>query len=327
MNCQTDVLVASGALIYVAGVLVAATLFVTVEEGQAIAQGNPSAADEDLQASLAALPGSAGRSPRSSPGPESSDVRNQRGGSRLGAFFASLRGSTPTEIVQVGDSHTAAEIFPESIRAGLRERFSNVRLSSFGFDGARARHFLSDDSPISTSRLHKQLSSAESVDLLVVALGTNEAHILGHAMRKWEGPEARLERWKEKYQNDFHRLIESFLKKIKGDPSCLVLFPPDLEPQTQQRCQRRRFPSLDQAVCVPPENRALGAVIEAQGRAADSAGCATFSLLDSMGGRGSIKAWQKYNPPLAQNDGAHFTELGYERLGQRVAAELFRRFQ
>lgn len=51
-------------------------------------------------------------------------------------------------------------------------------------------------------------------------------------------------------------------------------------------------------------------------------GCAYFSVIDTMGGDGSMKRWQDESPPLAQRDGIHLTPQGYERVGRALALAL-----
>jgi lysophospholipase L1-like esterase len=59
-------------------------------------------------------------------------------------------------------------------------------------------------------------------------------------------------------------------------------------------------------------------LIEAQRRAAFSAGCAFFDARGAMGGEGSILDWLRRRPPLASPDLKHLTRRGRDLMGEMI---------
>ncbi len=56
-------------------------------------------------------------------------------------------------------------------------------------------------------------------------------------------------------------------------------------------------------------------MVEAQRQAAKQAGCAFFDSFTAMGGKGSLAAWRRKDPPLAEPDRKHLNHAGREVLG------------
>ncbi len=98
---------------------------------------------------------------------------------------------------------------------------------------------------------------------------------------------------------------------------------------------RRGAPNVECLIVGPPDAAApdltsLPRVAEmdaAERRAAETHGCAYFSLLAAMGGPNAFAAWMRETPPLARPDRIHLTIAGYERLGEAVANALLQGFE
>jgi hypothetical protein len=59
-------------------------------------------------------------------------------------------------------------------------------------------------------------------------------------------------------------------------------------------------------------------MVEAQREAALAEGCAFFDAVAAMGGPGSIRAWRRMSPPLAEPDLQHLSMHGRDRLGAMI---------
>lgn len=90
-------------------------------------------------------------------------------------------GKRPLRVVQIGDSHVAGKSFPQSLRqtlgdylglAELPDSGVGVYFNFFGRNGATGSHFLSDS--------YMQKFAEKRPDLIVLSLGTNEAHGMGY---------------------------------------------------------------------------------------------------------------------------------------------------
>jgi lysophospholipase L1-like esterase len=98
---------------------------------------------------------------------------------------------------------------------------------------------------------------------------------------------------------------------------------------------RRGSPNADCLIVGPPDAAApdltslprVAEIDAAERRAAETLGCAYFSLLVAMGAPNGFAAWMRETPPLARPDRIHLTIAGYERLGEAVANALLQSFE
>ena len=67
----------------------------------------------------------------------------------------------------------------------------------------------------------------------------------------------------------------------------------------------------------------IGAIKEAQKRAAKRAGCAFWDLQEVMGGENAMREWVYAKPPLAEKDFTHFNRKGAKKIGKRLAEALY----
>jgi lysophospholipase L1-like esterase len=133
-----------------------------------------------------------------------------------------------------------------------------------------------------------------SPDLVILAYGTNEAldPLLVDA--------------------DYERKLGTLLERIaRAAPksSCMLLGPPDMARHTKGQDDWKTWPRLP-------------AVIAAQRRAAQAAGCAFYDQMAAMGGAGSIAAWALGPAPRAKGDRVHLTKSGYALLGGALATDV-----
>jgi lysophospholipase L1-like esterase len=155
-----------------------------------------------------------------------------------------------------------------------------VVVDTSGIDGARFATALAWNADVLAAEV-----GARGPDLFVLAYGTNEAF------------DARRV---DAYAAEVSELVAR-LRRGAPDADCLVLGPPD---------------------SAAPDYSSLPRVAEIEAvlaRTAAKLGCASYSLRESMGGTGSFLRWLKETPPLARGDRVHFTPLGYERMGEKLA--------
>ncbi len=138
----------------------------------------------------------------------------------------------------------------------------------------------------------EQQLAARQPQLLVFWYGTNEADLSSL------DPEA--------LRQEYVALV-SRLRAATG-AECLLIGPTD-------RLQKDTTGRWTEAV-------ALGRVLTTLPAVAREAGCAYWSARAAMGGERSMMRWQRSDPPLGHLDGAHLTDLGYERLASSFVKEL-----
>lgn len=96
-------------------------------------------------------------------------------------------GKHPLRVLQIGDSHVAGKTFPLSLRQTLYDYFgqaeqpdsgAGVCFNFFGRNGATSSHFLTES--------YMQKFAEKCPDLIVLSLGTNEAHGMGYRPEQHE---------------------------------------------------------------------------------------------------------------------------------------------
>lgn len=133
--------------------------------------------------------------------------------------------------------------------------------------------------------------AALSPDLVVISLGTNDST---------HGPIPLVHR---PALEASHAALFSLVKRVAG--SCLVLLPPD-------GAEERGGPLATRA--------SLNAIMEAQRRAATSAGCAMWDTFAFMGGRNSVLRWHTWG--WAEADHTHLTDGGAARIADAITDAL-----
>lgn len=121
-------------------------------------------------------------------------------------------GQRPLRVMQIGDSHVAGKTFPQTLKQTLckylgeaedADSGSGVWFSYFGSNGATTQRFLTPD--------YMEKFAAKNPDLIILSLGTNEAHGMG-------------------YRKDLHeKQLDTFLTQLREacpDATILLTTPP-----------------------------------------------------------------------------------------------------
>jgi lysophospholipase L1-like esterase len=159
---------------------------------------------------------------------------------------------------------------------------SGVILDTLGLNGARVTA-LEKWSP----RMRRQLLTEAKPSLVIVSYGTNE---IGARNFTYEG-----------FRAECVRALRA-IREDAGDAAVLVTGPAD-------RAIRKKSGWAPMGDAERPVVRALR-------EAAAETGCAFWDLQAAMGGEGSILSWMRGG--MAQPDGVHFTQPGYERQGRML---------
>ncbi|GAB4111332.1 MAG: hypothetical protein OHK0013_47360 [Sandaracinaceae bacterium] len=163
-----------------------------------------------------------------------------------------------------------------------------VSLDQLGLAGAKSRHQLLWDEEVWYALL-----ASRSPDLVVLSYGNNETD--DHHLTD------------EEHVAHFERMLGRIRARFPG-ASCLVLGPAD-----------RLLPDAQGTLRTP---RLLSVLRDAQRRIALREGCAFFDVMGWQGGPGAMARWRALAVPMAREDGIHFTELGYRRLGAALGVAL-----
>ncbi|MBO6938801.1 MAG: hypothetical protein JJ863_27780 [Deltaproteobacteria bacterium] len=230
-----------------------------------------------------------------SPARISVHLRRRPGGGRL-----RIRTGTDQLVDTAGDDGVVIAELGEARRARIEvegdvrvfgvvaERESGAVVDNFGVPGARVRNQLR----WRERTLEPSLENRRP-DLWILAYGTNES-IDGRVP---------IDRYRQRLREVIGRW-----KRRSPRASCLLVGPGDWPRERRDGTLRPR-PRLEQ-------------IVEAQRIEADAAGCAFFDTLAWMGGPLSMERWMAEG--LALGDRVHFTDAGYERLGDALAAAILR---
>jgi lysophospholipase L1-like esterase len=171
---------------------------------------------------------------------------------------------------------------PELFGVFIEAAKAGVVLDTLGINGARVQTPLGWQAAPWIEELR-----ARAPALVVLSYGTNE---VGDQLDVAE------------YRDLYARLLERI--KQSGDTDCLILGPTERV--------------LSDWTTYP---RVLE-IEQVQRRAAEELSCAFVSLVDTMGGPGSFRAWAFARPPLARKDRVHLAPAGYRQVGAIIAAQL-----
>jgi lysophospholipase L1-like esterase len=128
-----------------------------------------------------------------------------------------------------------------------------------------------------------------SPELVLFEYGTNESGDVGIGV--------------DVYRDKVARLVAR-IRKQKPETDCAVLAPTERADQ-EERSARMRDILRD---------------------AAKENGCFFWDTIEVMGGKGAMRAWRDDNPPKGAKDGVHLTVKGYQELGDRLAADLLKKY-
>lgn len=229
---------------------------------------------------------------------------------QLAAFEAHTR-QRPLRIMQYGDSHTKAGLFTGAAQMGLQRSIAGraslgVRDTSYTRDTYKTSTIVYQAIGVNGARLTRLRDMSESVsfmqsvaqnrpDLVVIAYGTNEV-----TDRNWT---------LESYADMLAGIITR-IRSAAPEASFLILGPPDR--------------SVSGSGGWASVGR-ISLMLDAQRKAATTAGAAFWSEYNAMGGAGSMNEWVARG--LGQSDHVHCTAAGYNRLGMKLAADLIETYR
>ncbi len=126
-------------------------------------------------------------------------------------------------------------------------------------------------------------------DLIMIMIGANEA--------QWLGPK---DQDTKLYQANYEKVLNP-IRKARPDATCLVVSPTD-----QAEAKDGGYPSRP----------VMPVLVDAQRRAAHTAGCAFFSTYDWMGAKGSAEKW--FRKGLVGTDFQHLTRKGSNKFADAI---------
>ena len=131
--------------------------------------------------------------------------------------------------------------------------------------------------------------SRRSPALVIFEYGTNESGDVGIKV--------------DAYSEKVGKLVAR-VRKNKPDTDCVILAPTERADQ-EERSARIRDILRD---------------------AAKENACWFWDTIETMGGKGAMRAWRAENPPKGAKDGVHLTVRGYQELGDKLAADLLKKY-
>ena len=227
------------------------------------------------------------------------------------AFDIVLRGERPLRVLHLGDSHVAGKAFPNAVEQTLRTAFRKAEVmpdddtdglvfTAIGSNGATSERFLSES--------YRERIAATQADLVIVSLGTNEAHGMGY-----------IESVHEQQLSVFLDMLRSVL------PEATFLFttpPGDYLKQVYVNYRsmgrggkRRRV--VRSALLPNPMNSRCAACITAFARDHD---LASWDLYNICGGEAAVRNWIAAG--LMRPDRVHYEPQGYAIQGKLLAEAL-----
>jgi len=227
-------------------------------------------------------------------------------GQPAGGTFAVLADGKLLEEVATLWPHKQSNFARVELPAGTRrvELRATGRVRLFGATLEAATGAVVDNLGVVNATVHRTTASnmpehwrnqlaRRDADLVIVMLGTNEAEWLVPGTPGMADHERR-----------FTRIVATVRAAVPG-ASCLVVSPLD---------------QIDYTAPGLPPRASVPAMVEAQHRAAVTAGCAFWDNYRWMGGAGSSRAW--FHSGLLINDFQHPTEAGSLRLASALYAAL-----
>lgn len=220
------------------------------------------------------------------------------------------RGERPLRILQVGDSHVAGGALPQALRKELQRTLgapapdslgaegAGVTLQYFAKNGATASHFISPD-------YAAKMADAQP-DLVIVSLGTNEAHGMGYT----EAPHTKT--------------MTELLAQIRSacpDAEVVMTTPPGdylttryVDYKRTSRSSRKRRVVRRASRPNPMTRRCAENILAFAGEN----GLAAYDLFGVCGGeKAAVRNWLAGH--FMRPDRVHFTPRGYEVMGTMMA--------
>jgi lysophospholipase L1-like esterase len=163
-----------------------------------------------------------------------------------------------------------------------------VIVDAIGIRGRTAKTWLSWERTIANQAL-----ATLQPDLIVLAYGTNEGNDLKYTM--------------DQYRSDLDHVLAG-MRVALPDAACVLMGPSD----RGVKIDEHTFGVWDRTQWVAQVQREVAPLY----------GCAFWDWQAATGGPGSMIGWYVQDPPLASADLIHFTQPGYERVGDMFLAAL-----
>ena len=226
-------------------------------------------------------------------------------------------GKRPLRILQIGDSHVAGRTFPLALKSSLIDALgeassayegTGVWFTYVGSNGATSQRFLSE----------KYLSGFADAhpDLIIISLGTNEAHGMGYD--------------EEQHDTQLDEFFDS-LRNVCPSATIMLTTPPGDYLAMRQVTYRRTSRSPHKKVRVVRRTYRPNPMI---GRcAANIASYGTqhhmsvWNLFDIAGGDEGSAPRNWFTARLMRADRVHFEPAGYELQGQMLGEAIARGLQ
>lgn len=190
-------------------------------------------------------------------------------------------------VLMIGDSHVRGNILPQRVRDRLREVW-DIDFDYYCKNGVQLNYFLKEEQM-------KRILDYKP-DLLIVAVGTNEAHSNFNA---------------EKYTSLMHRFVDQVLEGTDSTVTILFTTPPGSHIRGGiKKTKTKAYTSL-----LP--NDTNKDVADCQDQFCKSNGFAIWNLLEIAGGKNAPGNWRSAG--LMQRDGIHYTVDAYRLQGDMLA--------
>lgn len=215
-------------------------------------------------------------------------------------------GQRPLRVLQIGDSHVAGKSFPQALKEALTsslgaapsaEEGTGVWFRFFGSNGATSARFLTD--------AYMERFAETQADLIIVSLGTNEAHGMG-------------------YREDAHdRQLDRFFERLKEacpDAEIVMTTPPGdyltthyVNYRSTSRKSRRKVRVVRYARRPNPMSARCAENIM---NYADNHGMAAWNLFEIAGGGDGVAQRNWVSAHMMRQDRIHFEPSGYRLQGR-----------
>ncbi|WEF34291.1 GDSL-type esterase/lipase family protein [Pseudoduganella chitinolytica] len=127
----------------------------------------------------------------------------------------------------------------------------------------------------------------------------------------------------------YRRTLEESVRNMRTvfpQAACVLIAPGDrgvLVPQSVNRGKRKgKGKAKAPKIVLYRYSRVHAEIGRVQREVGAAAGCATWSMLEAMGGMGAAYTWARQSPPLMARDLIHFTVPGYRRFAREFARDM-----
>ena len=190
-------------------------------------------------------------------------------------------------VMMIGDSHVRGNILPRQVRDSLAQVW-DIDFKYFCKNGVQLNYFVKQE--------QMDTILAYNPDLLIVAVGTNEAHSNFVAKR---------------YTDLMQRFVDQVLTGTDSTTTIMFTTPPG----SHKRMSTKTSKGRSRTSIVP--NDTNKDVADCQDQFCKDNGFAIWNLLEIAGGKEAPRNWREAQ--LMQKDGIHYTVNAYRLQGNMLA--------